>query len=109
MDLHMGRFSFETVVNFNRNWFDLSEKVATLIGSRLTDNPQENVRLICEALATCIDEVVALREEEVMKKELFKLAVVSDISLDLHCDFRALLHVYTHGKTQLYHKFVQQL
>ena len=33
-----------------------------------------------------------------MKKELFKLAAVADIVLDLHCDSVALMHMYTHDK-----------
>ena len=99
MDQHLGRFSFETMVNFNRNWFDLSEQVARVVLPNLSmGNPEHNVRAIRTALSACLEEVAALREEDVLKKELFSLAVVADIALDLHCDFQALMHMYTHDR-----------
>jgi uncharacterized protein len=99
MDQHLGRFSFETMINFNRNWFDLTAQVARTVLPRLSvDSAEHNVRVIREVLLTSLDEVSVLREEDVMKKELFRLAVVADVALDLHCDFRALMHLYTHDK-----------
>jgi uncharacterized protein len=99
MDLHLGRFSFETMINFNRNWHDFSKEAATSALPRLSmTDPDNNVRVIREALAKAVDEVPALREEEVMKKELFRLAVVADVCLDLHCDDKSLMHMYTHDK-----------
>ena len=99
MDLHLGRFSFETMINFNRNWHDFSKEVAAAVLPKLSmTDSANNVRVIREALSVAVNNVPVLREEEVMKKELFKLAVVADICLDLHCDDRSLLHMYTHDK-----------
>jgi predicted deacylase len=99
MDRHLGRFSFETVINFNRSWYDLSSKIESIVGPKLSKtDPLANVQIIREAMVNALNTTTALREEEVMKRELFKLACVADIVLDLHCDCVALMHMYTHDK-----------
>ena len=97
-DLHLGRFSFETNVNFNRNWFDLTDQVAKVIENKLTMDENENTKLIRNALITCINNTQVYREEEIMKKELYKLACTADVVLDLHCDCESLIYMFTHSK-----------
>lgn len=83
---HLGRFSVSSGVNFNRDWIDVTAAVAKAIEGKLTANPAENVKLIRAAMLVEIDKLVINREDSVMKRELFKVASVSDIVLDLHCD-----------------------
>lgn len=99
MDVHLGRFSFETVTNFNRSWPDLGRQVAKKVASRLSASDSEaNVAIIRSAIVESVASWEAVREEEALKKELFALSAVSDIVLDLHCDDNALLHMYTHTR-----------
>lgn len=95
---HVGRFSLETGVNFNRGYRDLGEVVAGNIANKLSDDSTLNVEMIRDAIAVEIDNMKAAGEEAHLKKILLKLASSCDIVLDLHCDSDAVLHMYTHSK-----------
>jgi uncharacterized protein len=95
---HVGRFSVETGVNFNRGYLDLGEVVAANIANKSSKNSALNVEMIRNAIAVEIDNMKAAGEEAQLKKVLLKLAASSDIVLDLHCDSDAVLHMYTHSK-----------
>lgn len=95
---HVGRFCFESGTNFNRGWFDGTDKVAEKIKGRLTDDGPANVALIREEILLAIDASSAESEDEDLKKKLVRLAAVCDIVLDLHCDSDAILHMYTHDR-----------
>jgi len=100
---HIGRFSFDTGINFNRDFLDVTDKVAERVESLLVqDDAEHNVKVIRQVLAEEIQAVPTRKEETVLKKILLGKSAVSDIVLDLHCDTDAVLHMYTH--TQLWPK-----
>ena len=95
---HIGRFSLDTGVNFNRDWPDVASSVASKIEGKLTDDQISNVKLIREAICVAVDEDRNLKVEAVLKKKLYKIAATSDVVLDLHCDTDAVMHMYTHDR-----------
>jgi uncharacterized protein len=95
---HLGRFCLDSGVNFNRSWYDCTEEVAREVGSKLTSDARENVKIIREELLRQIESKTAIDEDVVLKKALLQLSCVSDIVLDLHCDCEAVLHLYTHDR-----------
>jgi hypothetical protein len=94
----VGRFSFESGTNFNRNWLDCFVEVAAKVENQLTLNEKENVILIRRAILEEIDASPSSMEEQHLKLCLLRYAAVADIVLDLHCDTNAILHMYTHEK-----------
>lgn len=97
---HLGRFSFASGVNFNRNWPDVTAAVAERVGGCLlsedhADAAQRNVQLIrlamLEQIASPVEpdaqsQYAGVAVEDVMKREILLRAIVADIVLDLHCD-----------------------
>jgi predicted deacylase len=97
MGTHIGRFSLETGVNFNRQFADVTNFAISRIEGRLKrDDEAYNVKIIRDAFKAAIEEVEVFREEAAMKKFLYSLACDADVALDLHCDQDAVLHMYTH-------------
>ncbi|WP_347901547.1 succinylglutamate desuccinylase/aspartoacylase family protein [Pseudomonas purpurea] len=92
---HQGRFEAGSGKNFNRDFVELSEPVATQLEGRLGDDPHANVRLIRQAMS---DALVALppaaSELQGMQRVLLSHACTADVVLDLHCDTQAALHMY---------------
>lgn len=101
---HIGRFSFATGTNFNRDFGDYTRKIVDRIkDGRLAlskESSEDNVARIRECLLTILEEEMMHPQsaESFLKKTIFKMASVSDICLDLHCDTNALLHIYTHTR-----------
>jgi uncharacterized protein len=95
---HVGRFCFESGVNFNRSYYDCTESVSTAIADKLTSDPSTNVQIIREELLRQIDMKQPLEEDEYLKKVLLRISSQCDIVLDLHCDCDAVMHMYTHTK-----------
>lgn len=93
----MGRFDFATGGNFNRNFPALSDKLIALLADKLTDDIQQNRRLIRAGMLQLL-QTLALNEKntpfEAMRIILSKLAHDADIVLDLHCDCEAVMHIY---------------
>jgi predicted deacylase len=84
---HEGRFSFASGVNFNRNWIDVTNAVGDRIGNDLImGDSTHNIALIRRLILEEIDKLTLWKADDVMKKELFRVASVSDIVVDLHCD-----------------------
>lgn len=104
---HIGRFSTETGVNFNRNWPDVTQALiakfddagAGLREGHDADACTHNVGVIRAAILGELDAkgVLAAAEPE-LKRRLLREAAVSDVCLDLHCDSEAILHMYTHTR-----------
>ena len=95
----LGRFSFQSGINFNRNYADVTKAVALKIEDKLSKTDSfKNVQFIREALNEEIDSLKVLGDEGNLKKILFKIAAQCDIVLDLHCDSNAVMHMYTHSK-----------
>lgn len=97
-DTHIGRFSIDTMINFNRNWLDITEGIAQRVEQHLSDDPEGNIRLIRSAIFTELSTYQYAREDSALKCELLRLAAVADIAIDLHCDSDAIVHLYTHEK-----------
>ncbi|WP_262298827.1 succinylglutamate desuccinylase/aspartoacylase family protein [Microvirga sesbaniae] len=97
---HIGRFHLADGVNFNRGYPHLVPKVAERVEGRLTQDGEANVRVIREALRAELEAWLPSNAAEVMKKALLGLAQEADIVLDLHCDSEAVVHLYTHGRSE---------
>ncbi len=92
----VGRYDFMGGGNFNRGWPDLSSEVAERVASRLGAGAAANVSIIRAAAVAVLDERVAETENESLRLALWRLAVDADLVFDLHCDYEAVLHLYTH-------------
>lgn len=97
---HIGRFNLADGINFNRGYPDLVLKVAELIEGKLTGDGEANARLIRGALQAELEAWEASNPAEVLKKTLLGLAQEADIVLDMHCDLEAVVHLYTHTRSE---------
>lgn len=92
---HLGRFELASGKNFNRGFHELSTPVGAMIGDQLGGDAQANVELIRQAMRDEIDRLpVAATQLEAMHRLLLRHACDADITLDLHCDFDAAIHLY---------------
>jgi len=99
MGTHIGRFSVESGINFNRDYPEVVSGVTKRVDGQLsTTDSDANVRLIRAAMHAEIISSKAVQEEVVMKKLLYSMAVGADVVLDLHCDSHAVMHMYTHDR-----------
>jgi uncharacterized protein len=93
-----GRFDLHDGMNFNRGFPALAEAAAERLRGRLGSDADTNRRLIREALSQAAhagDMASACQPAQDLKRQLLRLAVDSDIVLDLHCDAQAVMHLYT--------------
>ena len=92
---HQGRFEVGTGKNFNRDFVELSEPVAALLGGRLGDDPHANVRMIRQAMSDALNALPEPSSQlQGMQRVLLQHACTAAIVLDLHCDAEAALHMY---------------
>jgi len=91
---HLGRYDFLGRDNFNRNWPDLADAVATRVGGRLGRNAGDNIGMIRAAALAALSRMKPVNELQTLRVEVMKLAADADIVLDLHCDMQALLHLF---------------
>ncbi|WP_433861416.1 M14 family metallopeptidase [Pseudomonas thivervalensis] len=92
---HMGRFELGSGKNFNRSFVELSTPVAQRIGERLGDDPAANITLIRQTMAEVLDDLPSPASQlEALHRLLLRHACDADITLDLHCDFEAAIHLY---------------
>jgi hypothetical protein len=92
---HIGRFDLSDGVNFNRNYPYLVPAVAERVRDKLDGSAEANTRLIREALVAELEATPATNPAEHLKHALVRLAIESDVVLDLHCDSEAVMHLYT--------------
>jgi len=92
---HQGRFDLASGENFNRQFTDLTEKVATRVEGRLGSDAAANVALVRVALGEAIAEMPGTTPLQALRRLLMGLAADADVVLDLHCDGQAVLHFYT--------------
>lgn len=93
---HIGRYEAMGGDNFNRGHSNLSEQVVSRVKSALGDDPSENIRMIRAAALVVLSERSVVSEVGALRLALWRLAVDADLVFDLHCDFDAVLHMYTH-------------
>lgn len=91
----LGRFSLASGENFNRSYSRLAARAYAQVKSALGSCEAENTRLIRKALLQAIAAEVPQTELQSLRWHLMRLAVDADVVLDLHCDYSAVLHVYT--------------
>lgn len=93
LGMHQGRYEQGTGINFNRGYPALSESIAEQVGEQLGADTRANTAVIRAAALENLRESPQ-SEDAALKHTLLKLAIDSDIVLDLHCDSEAVLHVY---------------
>ncbi|MFJ7142297.1 succinylglutamate desuccinylase/aspartoacylase family protein [Pseudomonas protegens] len=92
---HLGRFELGSGKNFNRAFVELSGPVGDLIGKQLGDDAAANVALIRRTMLQVLDELPAPASQlQALHRLLLRHACDADITLDLHCDFEAAIHLY---------------
>jgi len=95
MDVHLGRYELENGHNFNRGYYDTFEEVKLAVESKLTADKQANKQLIRSAMKTVLENWNVETEFQSQQKALQILSYDADVMLDLHCDFEAVLHLYS--------------
>ncbi|WP_225775034.1 succinylglutamate desuccinylase/aspartoacylase family protein [Pseudomonas sp. Marseille-Q5115] len=95
MDTPLGRYELESGENFNRRFLDLSEQVGDEIEASLSQDEQQNVQLIRDALRRGLYAEPATTQLQSQRLTLQRLACDAEMVLDLHCDFEAVEHLYT--------------
>ncbi|MDP2639403.1 MAG: succinylglutamate desuccinylase/aspartoacylase family protein, partial [Betaproteobacteria bacterium] len=95
---HLGRYDFLGRDNFNRNWLDLSDAVATRVGKQMGPKANDNIALIRKAALAVLAAMKPVNELQTLRVEVMKLSIDADIVLDLHCDMHAVLHLFISRK-----------
>lgn len=91
----MGRFEFDTSQNFNRHYPDLADAVFDAVRDRLGPDAQANVALVRAEVTRWLNDWRPTTELESLRRELLRLSHDADVVIDLHCDWEAVLHLYT--------------
>ena len=92
---HLGRFDLNTGLNFNRSHPDFYQLIAENIESQLSQDIEANKRAIRKSIAEALEQRPQLSELDEQRAILLKLSHDADYVLDMHCDFEALMHLYT--------------
>ena len=84
---HQGRFELASGENFNRQFSDLSEKVAARVEGRLGSDAAANVALVRVALSEAIAEMPGTSPLQALRRLLMGLAADADVVLygHTHC------------------------
>jgi predicted deacylase len=91
---HQGRFHQADGLNFNRFLPELGEAAGDALVGRLGDDAAANTELIRQALRDAAAALNSVHTVVDLKQQLLRLAIDSDIVLDLHCDSEAVMHLY---------------
>ncbi|POZ60725.1 succinylglutamate desuccinylase/aspartoacylase family protein [Chromobacterium alticapitis] len=91
----LGRFEQMSGQNFNRHYHPMAEPVFAALRHRLGPDAKTNTRLIREAMRAELARQRPQTELQSLRHTLHSMAFDADIMLDLHCDSRADLHLYT--------------
>ncbi|MBC9249381.1 peptidase M14 [Pseudomonas alcaligenes] len=93
---HQGRFELGSGKNFNRDFVDLDPLCAPLLEGRLGSDAAANVQLIRHSMRQALDALApAASQLEALQRLLLWHACDADLVLDLHCDFEAVVHLYS--------------
>ena len=90
----LGRHDWESAINFNRQFPDLTAAALAWLRGRLGADPEANVAQVRAALRHSLAGHPATGETGTLKRELLALALDADLVLDLHCAGEALQHLY---------------
>lgn len=93
---HQGRFELNSGKNFNRDFVDLAPLCAPLLEGRLGQDAEANVALIRSSMRQALDDLPPAGSQlEALQRLLLRHACDADLVLDLHCDFEAVVHLYS--------------
>jgi predicted deacylase len=92
---HEGRFELGSGENFNRHYPDLAPRAAEILEPRVRSGAGVTVTEARAALRQACDELRVTTELQGLRRTLLGLAIDADVALDLHCDYEAVLHLYT--------------
>jgi len=92
---HMGRFDAYSGENFNRNYPDFYALVEHSIEPLLCEDENQNKKIIRQEVLRRLEQMPCNTELESMRMALLRLSHDADWVLDIHCDYEALVHVYT--------------
>ena len=90
----LGRYELRGGGNFNRNWPDLSAKVAERVGDKLGEDADANVAAIRAAVLEVLGEIKPRKELDQLRLVIARLSMDADVALDLHCDDESLMHLF---------------
>jgi len=90
-----GRFDQASGENFNRHYPALADSVYAAVREQLGADVAANTRLIRAELLRQLAEQPVKSELTSLRQTLHRMACDADVVLDLHCDARAALHLYT--------------
>lgn len=91
----LGRFELGTGENFNRHYPAMYPGIAPRVEGKLGSDPASNRNAIRRAMHEELDSLSPKTELQSMRQTLMRLACDADVSLDLHCDSDAVVHLYT--------------
>lgn len=94
---HFGRFETGSLINFNREHFDISEAVFEAVKDRLGASPQANVELIRTTAVDIASRFPGSGEWASLRRHLLALSIDADVVLDLHSDMEAIMFMYTNA------------
>lgn len=99
MHTPQGRFELSTGQNFNRlgelSLLELTLRELKSSNTLLGKDAEVNTTLIRAAMQRALSKHACGTQLEAMHLSLLKLAFDADVVIDLHCDWRAVMHVYT--------------
>ena len=92
---HLGRFDFNSGQNFNRAYPDFYLLVKDRLDGLLGSDEKENKHIVRNEIKKALKALECDSELDSMRLALLQLSYDADWVLDMHCDFEALMHVYT--------------
>ncbi|CNJ57747.1 succinylglutamate desuccinylase/aspartoacylase family protein [Yersinia enterocolitica] len=90
----IGRFDLVSGRNFNRDFPDLAKLVSQRPRAATLSEKETTPQQIRRAMVAALQSLPALSEVDALRQHLLMLACDADLVLDLHCDDRAILHLY---------------
>jgi len=91
----MGRFELDTAQNFNRHYPDLALAVLDDVKDRLGADATANVAAVRHSVGAWLSAWQPLNELDSLRRQLLCLSHDADVVIDLHCDWEAVLHLYS--------------
>ena len=91
---HQGRFHLQDGLNFNRFLPELGSAAGDALEGKLGPDEAANVALVRQALRDAAAALSSVQPVLDLKQQLVRLAIDSDVVLDLHCDSEAVMHLY---------------
>ncbi len=91
----MGRFELDTGENFNRHYPDLADALFEQARNGLGADAQQNVSLVRQWVSAWLAQWTPQTELQSQRRCLLQISHDADVVIDLHCDWEAVLHLYS--------------